>query len=174
MFQYQTRPYYDVPRPSELDPMNQHKAEYDRAFRLFRRQRTRGLINRIWSKITSKCCCLMHLSKVADSFSHSGGSYKGIKPVQIDRIQGSENRTTDLDNQFHPLREGARDRWMRISVLMMVGEPLPAVELIQVGDDYFVRDGHHRISAARALGLKHIDAEVTAWQPQNHELSLAG
>ncbi|NMC53097.1 MAG: ParB N-terminal domain-containing protein, partial [Chloroflexi bacterium] len=59
----------------------------------------------------------------------------------------------------------ARERWTRIGMLMMMGEPLPAVELIQVGDEYYVRDGHHRISAARALGYRHIDAVVTAWQP---------
>jgi hypothetical protein len=38
------------------------------------------------------------------------------------------------------------------------------VELIQVGDLYFVRDGHHRISVARAWGQATIDAEVTVWE----------
>jgi hypothetical protein len=38
---------------------------------------------------------------------------------------------------------------------------LTPVELIQVGDVYFVRDGHHRISVAQAMGQKAIDAEVT-------------
>jgi hypothetical protein len=32
-----------------------------------------------------------------------------------------------------------------------------------VGDDYFVRDGHHRISVARAFGREQIDAEVIVW-----------
>ena len=40
------------------------------------------------------------------------------------------------------------------------GTVLPPVELIQVGDIYFVRDGHHRISVARALGEEYIDAEI--------------
>ena len=40
---------------------------------------------------------------------------------------------------------------------------LPPVALIQVGHLYFVRDGHHRISVARALGQETIDAEVTVW-----------
>jgi uncharacterized protein (DUF1015 family) len=38
------------------------------------------------------------------------------------------------------------------------------VVLIQVGDVYFVRDGHHRISVARALGQEELEAEVTCWQ----------
>jgi hypothetical protein len=38
------------------------------------------------------------------------------------------------------------------------------VELVQVGDVYFVRDGHHRISVALALGQRDVEAEVTLWQ----------
>ena len=41
---------------------------------------------------------------------------------------------------------------------------MPPVALIQVGDCYFVRDGHHRISVAKALGQKAIDATVEIWQ----------
>jgi ParB-like chromosome segregation protein Spo0J len=36
---------------------------------------------------------------------------------------------------------------------------LPPVELIQV-DGFFVQDGHHRISVAKALGEDYVDAEV--------------
>ena len=38
---------------------------------------------------------------------------------------------------------------------------MPPVELLKVGDIYFVRDGHHRVSVARALGRADIDAYVT-------------
>jgi hypothetical protein len=44
------------------------------------------------------------------------------------------------------------------------GQPLDAVRLIQVGDHYFVEDGHHRISVALALGQTVIDAEVIVWE----------
>jgi hypothetical protein len=44
------------------------------------------------------------------------------------------------------------------------GKSLPPVDLIQVGDAYFVRDGHHRISVARALGQQDIEAKVIVWQ----------
>jgi len=45
-----------------------------------------------------------------------------------------------------------------------MGTVLPQVELIQLGEAYFVRDEHHRISVARSLGQKDIDAEVTVWE----------
>jgi hypothetical protein len=38
------------------------------------------------------------------------------------------------------------------------------VELIQIGEVYFVQDGHHRISVARALGQRTIEAQVVVWQ----------
>jgi len=45
-----------------------------------------------------------------------------------------------------------------------MGVTLPLVDLVQVGDVYFVRDGHHRISVARAFGQESIDAQVTVWE----------
>jgi ParB-like chromosome segregation protein Spo0J len=44
------------------------------------------------------------------------------------------------------------------------GLTLPPVDLIRVGESYFVRDGHHRVSAARALGQAFIEATVTEWK----------
>jgi hypothetical protein len=38
---------------------------------------------------------------------------------------------------------------------------MPPVDLVRIGQIYFVRDGHHRISVARALGRTDIDAYVT-------------
>ncbi len=45
-----------------------------------------------------------------------------------------------------------------------MGAGLPAVDLIQVGDSYLVRDGHHPISAARAFRWRYIDATVMVWE----------
>jgi hypothetical protein len=38
---------------------------------------------------------------------------------------------------------------------------MPPVSLYKIGELHFVRDGHHRISVARALGYPDIDADVT-------------
>lgn len=51
-----------------------------------------------------------------------------------------------------------------MAVARQQGKALPPVRLVQVGDLYFVRDGHHRISVARALGQQDIKARVTIWQ----------
>jgi hypothetical protein len=38
---------------------------------------------------------------------------------------------------------------------------LPPVELYKLGDAYFVKDGNHRVSVARAHGQAFIEAYVT-------------
>ena len=57
-----------------------------------------------------------------------------------------------------------RSRWLSIAAARLNGQAIPAVELIKAGDTYAVRDGHHRISVARALGEDYIDTRVTAWE----------
>ena len=39
---------------------------------------------------------------------------------------------------------------------------LPPISVIEVGDGYAVRDGHHRVSVAVARGAVSIDANVDA------------
>lgn len=87
--------------------------------------------------------------------------YMGVQSVSIERIRGSEGRIEDFDNSFNPTHERLRNRWLSIAALRLVGAALPPVELIRVCEIYFVRDGHHRISVAKALGEQYIDAEVT-------------
>jgi hypothetical protein len=66
----------------------------------------------------------------------------------------------DFDDTFYPRHERMRSRWLNVASLRLAGVALPPVELIHSGGIYFVRDGHHRISVAKALGEVYIDAEV--------------
>jgi hypothetical protein len=88
----------------------------------------------------------------------------GTKTVAIDRILASEDRSGDFDRSFRPLATHIRGRWINIAVARLNGTPLPAVDLIKIGDAYMVRDGHHRISVAKTLGADFVDAHVTAWE----------
>lgn len=93
-----------------------------------------------------------------------GRRYAGIQSVAIDRIRGSENRVQDFDASFKPLVDKNHYRWVSVAEAELNGVPLPPVELIQAGDIYYVRDGHHRVSVAKALGKKFIEAEVNVWK----------
>jgi hypothetical protein len=128
---------------------------------LFNRSLWAGKIGQAWSKLRRHSSDLVDLDLVLSQAGLSNGHYAGTRSVSIDQIQGSLGRSADFDAHFYPLQERTRDRWMSILAAMQNGVTLPPVELVQVGERYFVRDGHHRISVARALGQVDVDAEVT-------------
>ena len=90
--------------------------------------------------------------------------YAGLRTVRLDQIFGTLGRNTDFDHQFHPLNDRIRDRWINIALARWQNQPLEPVDLIQVGDGYFVRDGHHRLSVSHSFGETAIEAEVTVWE----------
>ena len=90
----------------------------------------------------------------------NAGHSLGLVEVPIDQICGTEGRQGDFDIDFNPLHKESRERWVGVFNAWMRGIALGPIQLVKVGDIYYVRDGHHRISVARALGLKYIDAEV--------------
>jgi hypothetical protein len=85
-----------------------------------------------------------------------------IVSVPIKQIKGTFGRSTDFDVNFNPLQERTRSRWISILTAMQLGISLPPVELVQVGETYFVRDGHHRISVAKALQQEMIEAHIVS------------
>jgi hypothetical protein len=91
----------------------------------------------------------------------TNGHYAGLQTVEVSRIQGSVDRAGDFDCDFLPIRSHLRDRWCAIARAFIRGEALPPVELILHDDTYYVIDGHHRVSVARALSQAYIDAVVT-------------
>jgi hypothetical protein len=84
----------------------------------------------------------------------------GQQVVPLDAIVGTVDRTRGFDRHFRPTTPQVRARWERIAAAMRRGEPMPPVDLYKVGEVYFVKDGHHRVSVSRALGLHVIDAHV--------------
>jgi hypothetical protein len=88
---------------------------------------------------------------------HAAG--KAVAP--LDAIVGTVDRGRDFDRRFRPTTGRVRSRWEHIATAMRRGEAMPPVDLVRIGQIYFVRDGHHRVSVARALGHADIDAMVT-------------
>lgn len=144
----------------------------------FRRARCQALVGRLWAALTGRERRLMRLSEVQSRYRVRGSHYAGVRTVSIDEIRGSEGRCGDFDARFRPLRSHNQGRWASVAKARLKGVTLPLVELVQVGDAYFVRDGHHRISVAQAFGQESIDAEVTVWRvagaPQEERPAAVG
>ena len=84
-----------------------------------------------------------------------------LEDVPLDAIVGSVGRTVDFTREFLPRTDADKSRWVGVKVAMTGLEGLPPVDLYRIGDAYFVRDGNHRVSVARQLGAKFIQAYVT-------------
>lgn len=90
---------------------------------------------------------------------------RGLQIVPLDRIVGTTRHPSQNTADFMPLPylrgRNWDQRWQRIQSATSDLSVLPAVELVQVGDEYYVADGHNRIAAARRAGAVAIDADVT-------------
>jgi hypothetical protein len=87
-------------------------------------------------------------------------AYLGRRTVPVESIVGSEGRYADFDDEFLPLHGRSEEKWGSVYAALRRDEGLPPVSLLKVGDAYFVRDGNHRVSVARWLGVEALDAEV--------------
>jgi hypothetical protein len=88
-------------------------------------------------------------------------SYRGIQNIPVDRIVGSVGRYQDFTANFLPRKSTNPDRWSRVYAVVNSLEGVPPIEVYKVDDVYFVRDGNHRVSVARQVGAKTIEAHVT-------------
>lgn len=86
---------------------------------------------------------------------------RGIQTIPIDHIVGSLGRYRDFDRAFLPLSGADQERWKRLDIALNELRTLPPIDVYKIGDVYFVRDGNHRVSVAKANGLTDIDAKVT-------------
>ena len=90
---------------------------------------------------------------------------RGVTVVPLDRIVGTERHPSQNTADFKPLPQlrggNWTGRWQRINRALDTLVVLPPVDLVKVGDEYYVSDGHNRVAAAREAGAVGIDADVT-------------
>jgi uncharacterized ParB-like nuclease family protein len=82
-----------------------------------------------------------------------------LEEIPLERIIGSVGRYRDFNRAFLPRAQIDPQRWLRIDRLRRQAK-LPPIDVFRVGDVYFVRDGNHRVSVARARGQRTIRARV--------------
>jgi hypothetical protein len=164
MFENRITPFSNFETPGNGSSRDAFAHLYNTALSRFKSSILLGRITRLKNRITHCTSWLYDLNALKPDLALRGSFYAGIQVVPISSIIGSEGKTGDFDLGFHPLKETSRERWVGVAMAYLACLPLPPVELIQVGDAYFVRDGHHRVSVCRAFGQMTIDAEVITWQ----------
>jgi hypothetical protein len=143
---------------------------------LYQKAYRHGRQRRLWAALTRRSRHLLNLAEVEAAGNVVSRHFAGTQTVALHQIRGSAStgRERDFDLDFYPLQEYDRQRWKSVALVWQSGQNLPPVELIQVGQTYYVQDGHHRISVARALGQAYIDAVVTVWEVNEPTLELSG
>jgi hypothetical protein len=104
---------------------------------------------------------ILPFDDVVAALGRVGERRLGLQTIRLDRVVGTVDSTRDFDRRFRPTSNRVRERWERLALAQRRGESIPPIDVYQVGELYFVEDGHHRVSIALAMGQKVIDAYVT-------------
>src|SRR5437868_9390411 len=135
-----------------------------RAIQDFDAARARAFRRSLRTVLTGRAQRLRSIEPVLRAAGLEGRSSGGVQEIPVDRIVGSvapDAKTTDFAPGFLPVNRRMRDRWTRVYQAMVEGDELPPIDVYKVDDNYYVIDGHHRVSVARSLGRPTINARVT-------------
>ena len=127
----------------------------------FRRARGQAALQELLARVRGTSTELLSYEEVRQKLRAGGVASRGLREIPIDAIVGSVGRYHDFTRDFLPLHDSDQDRWAGVSLASSTGTGLPPIDVYQMGDAYFVIDGHHRISIARQNGAEVMEAYVT-------------
>jgi hypothetical protein len=126
----------------------------------FARARSKGRMQQLLSTLQWKNNELLSFYEVTKLIKPKLETYRGLMAIPLEKVIGSEGRYHDFTLAFFPRKEMLRSRWQSIDEAHLHQVILPPISVYKLGDSYFVRDGNHRVSVAKAQGVEFIDAEV--------------
>ncbi len=125
----------------------------------FERARRQAEIDRLGAWLRGRDDRLLPFETIRRNLRQQSPLYRGIHQVPCEAIVGSVGRYDEMTRHFLPLNDSLKNRWVKMVELAQT-EGWPPIEVYKVGDVYFVRDGNHRVSAARQLKFPTIEAHV--------------
>lgn len=141
---------------------------YSSALQDFWRARRRATLREVMGTLTRSSQSLMNFEDVRRKLRAVESASRKLEEVPLDRIVGSVGRYNDFTREFLPRQDSDKARWAGVRMAMTGMTGVPPVELYRIGDAYFVKDGNHRVSVARQLGSKYIQAWVTPLHSRVH------
>lgn len=90
---------------------------------------------------------------------------KKLREIDLDQVRGSVGRYGDYTPGFLPRHLSDEDRWVRVKRIVNGTGGLPPIEVFGLGGEYYVEDGHHRVSVLKQLGVRHVEAWVSEVHP---------
>ncbi|MGB9668891.1 MAG: universal stress protein, partial [Anaerolineales bacterium] len=144
--------------------MNNEYTNFSTAINEFYRARNQAQLKEIIARVRGESNKLLNYDEVRKRLHAQGAIDRGLKEIPITSIVGSCGRYNDFTRDFLPKKDSIKDRWARVRTAVTGVRGLPPIEVYKIGDAYFVKDGNHRVSVARQLGMAYIQAYVTEVQ----------
>jgi len=126
-------------------------------FRLARRQ---AALNAVLGRLHGTSLELLSYEDVSRKLRVTGQMERGVREIPLDKIVGSVGRYDEFDRSFLPLKDHDAQRWAGLRTAAPDPGDLPAIDVYQIDDAYFVIDGNHRVSIARRSGMDYLEANV--------------
>src|SRR5882724_1336886 len=104
---------------------------------------------------------ILPFDEVVAALGLTGQHDRGLRTIPLSHVVGTVDSQRDFDRRFRPTSNRIRERWERLALAQRQGASMPPIDVYQVGQLYFVKDGHHRVSIAMATRQQVIDAYVT-------------
>lgn len=132
----------------------------------FAKAKNKAFFNEISHLLSPEEATLISLNDVKKLIKPQNETYVGMKTIPIEKVVGSEGRYQDFDNKFFPKSSHLKNRWQHVDEAAIQAIDLPPIKVYEISGLYFVRDGNHRVSVAKARGTEFIDAEVVSLQSE--------
>ena len=136
---------------------------YIKAIQDFKDARRQAALEVLMARITGKSdeIQLLPYHEVREKLRGTEKSGAHLEDIPLEAIVGSVGRYHEFTRSFLPKGSTSQSRWAKVMSETLGLSGLPPIEVYQIGDAYFVKDGNHRVSVARQLGSPTIEAYVT-------------
>jgi len=145
------------------DIMSIHHQYAPQANELFERVWWQGVFARLIASLRGRSTAIELLNDHDTDTGVLTRNKSIYKPIRVENIVGTAG-SLGFDSDFRPLSRDDKDRWVSAAIALMADpSALPPIHVVEVAGHYYVVDGHHRVSAAKALKRLYIDAQVVSW-----------
>lgn len=127
----------------------------------FHRARRQAALEEILARLRGRSVDLLPYDQVRYGLKGAGQQERGLQEIPLESIVGSVGRYADFTRSFLPRFDRDLDRWAKVKVRMEGMSGLPPIDVYKLGETYFIKDGHHRVSVAREMGAQSIQGYVT-------------
>lgn len=139
----------------------ERRSLFARTIQDFRHARGQAALEQLIARLRRRSAELLPFEEVRQKLQLAPTGVRKVDIIPLDAIVGSVGRYTDFTRSYWPIADNDEQRWAKVKMAIndMVG--LPPIEVYQIGEAYFVKDGNHRVSVYREMGATHIQAYVT-------------